>query len=239
MKRLDILLVEMGLFESRNRASEAIKSGLILVDKVVVKKPSFKVRDIDIVEVKAHKAYVSRSAKKLANYLEEYPLEIKDKICLDIGSSTGGFSQVLLEAGAKEVYSVDVGSNQLHHSLRENKRIKLFEQTDIRDFKLNIEFDTIVSDVSFISLRYILKDIDRLAKSGANMVLLFKPQFEVGKGVKRDKKGVVKDKRAIALAMERFEREAKELNWVLIRRVKSSLCGKEGNCEWIYHFKNS
>jgi 23S rRNA (cytidine1920-2'-O)/16S rRNA (cytidine1409-2'-O)-methyltransferase len=161
-------------------------------------------------------------------------LSFDKKLVLDIGSSTGGFTQVALEKGAFKVVSVDVGDNQLHFSLRDNTKIELFENTDIREFEYPEKFDVIVSDVSFISLLKIIDKIDKLAKN--EIILLFKPQFEVGKEIKRDKKGVVKDEDAIKKARENFEKECENLGWKLIRSEESSIKGKEGNTEYIYHF---
>jgi len=232
--RLDSFLVQEGFFESRNRAQEAIKKGLVLIDGKEVAKPSFKVNG-NSVEVKSSKFYVSRAAKKLEEYLKEFSLPISGARALDIGSSTGGFTQILLENGALSIDCVDVGSNQLHSSLREDSRVSVFEQTDIRDFS-SAPYDLIVSDVSFISLLKILDSVDRLIKNGGTISLLFKPQFEVGLGVKRDSKGVVLDKEAIKEAKRAFLDATKVLNWNLIDTRESRVSGKEGNVEYFYTF---
>ena len=227
--RLDSYLVENCYFESRNRAQEAIKSGLVCVDGRVVNKPSFKVSKENI-EVTKQKFYVSRAAKKLEEYLKEYSINFKDAKVLDIGSSTGGFTQITLEAGAREVDCVDVGSNQLHHSLRENPKVRVFEECDIRNFN-GTNYDIVISDVSFISLLKIVDSIDNLTNKGAIIVLLFKPQFEVGIGVKRNSKGVVQDKKAISRAKDAFLAKTKELGWKLLDNRESRISGKEGNIE--------
>ena len=232
--RLDNYLVQNGFFESRNRAQEAIKSGLVTVDSKVINKPSFKI-DLQIVEVKEDKFYVSRAAKKLESYLKEYQLQIKGARCLDIGSSTGGFTQILLENGALSVDCVDVGKNQLHHSLREKTQVNVYEECDIREFK-NKPYDLIVSDVSFISLLLILDSINALAKDGSSITLLFKPQFEVGINVKRNSKGVVQDAKAIQKARERFLAKTKELDWRVLDNRDSKISGKEGNIEEFFTF---
>ncbi|HIC78841.1 MAG TPA: TlyA family RNA methyltransferase, partial [Sulfurovum sp.] len=157
------------------------------------------------------------------------------KIALDIGSSTGGFVQILLENEVKSVTAVDVGSNQLHHSLRDNPKIKVFEETDIRAFKTDEIFEIVTCDVSFISILHIIDDIDRL--SDRDMILLFKPQFEVGRNVKRDSRGVVIDDKAIKIAIESFENRTSELGWKLCYSTISKLAGKSGNVEYIYHFR--
>ncbi len=234
--RLDSYLVKNGFFESRNRAASAIKSGLVLVNGKEIKKPSFNVDNSCNIELKESKFYISRAAKKLEEYLKEFALPIKNSIALDIGSSTGGFTQILLENGAKEVDCVDVGKEQLHNSLRENPKVNVYEECDIRDFNKRV-YDLIVSDVSFISLLKIVDSINRLSKDGTIVTLLFKPQFEVGKNVKRDSKGVVLDKAAIDLAKENFLAKTKELNWKLLDTKESKVKGKEGNTEYFYTFK--
>ena len=234
--RLDSYLVENGLFESRNRASVAIKSGLVSIDGKVITKPSLKVDTLSKVLVQESKFYVSRAAKKLEEYLKEYALPIEGARCLDIGSSTGGFTQMLLENGASSVDCVDVGKEQLHHSLRENSKVSVFEQTDIRDFKA-LPYDLIVSDVSFISLLKIIDSVDNLSDKYTTICLLFKPQFEVGLGVKRDSKGVVVDINAINSAKRDFELKTKELGWQIVDTRESRVGGKEGNIEYFYSFK--
>jgi len=233
--RLDNYLVETGQCESRNKAQTIIKEGLVSVNTKVVTKSSFKVEEGDEVSIEEYKKYVSRAAFKLLEFLEELSLDVKDRVALDIGSSTGGFTQVLLERGVKEVSAVDVGTEQLHKSLREDSRVYVYESTDIRAFESQKRFDLVVSDVAFISLLYILDDVDRLASD--DIVLLFKPQFEVGREVKRDKNGVVLDKKAIANAMTKFEDACALKGWRLVKKSPSKLSGKEGNVEECYYFK--
>lgn len=233
--RLDNYLVQMGLSESRNKAQAIIKEGLVSVNKKVMKKPAFSVEESDEVSVSEHKSYVSRAAFKLDEFLNETGLHVKGKTALDIGSSTGGFTQVLLERGVGEVSCVDVGSEQLHHSLRNDERVHVYENCDIRKFESKRQFDLIVSDVAFISLLYILDDVDRLGSD--EIILLFKPQFEVGREAKRDKNGVVTDKKAVASAMTKFEDACRLKNWRLIQKSPSKLMGKEGNLEYCYYFK--
>jgi 23S rRNA (cytidine1920-2'-O)/16S rRNA (cytidine1409-2'-O)-methyltransferase len=236
--RLDKYLVEQGYFESRNRAAEAIKSGSVTLNTLPAK-PSSTVSETDTVEVQTAKYYISRAARKLEGFLAEYPVPIAGKRCLDVGSSTGGFTQILLEHGAASVDCVDVGRDQLHSSLRDDSRVRVHEQTDIRDFVPDELFDLIVSDVSFISLLHILESVDRLAASGADIVLLFKPQFEVGREARRGSRGVVTDEVAISEAMVRFEAATAELGWLLQEKVPSLVVGKEGNREWVYHFQGA
>lgn len=244
MRRLDNYLVEENLAGSRTKAQSYIKDSLVSVNGEVIRKSAYKVDVTDKVEVKEHENYVSRSAHKLNAFLEELTLhpkstsfkaDLKDKVALDIGSSTGGFTQVLLEAGVKEVSAVDVGKEQLHKSLKDDDRVHSYESCDIREFKSDKEFDIVVSDVSFISLLYILDDVDRLAKD--KIILLFKPQFEVGREAKRDNHGVVLDEKVISLAMTKFEDACEIKGWKLVLKSPSKLTGKEGNLEYCYYYE--
>lgn len=235
MNRLDNYLVENSLAQSRNKAQELIKNALVSINGRVVLKNSAMVEEGDEVSVKEHKEFVSRSAFKLDYFLDEIKIDLRDKVALDIGSSTGGFTQVLLQRGIREVNAVDVGKEQLHKSLREDKRVFSFEECDIRDFKSDKKFDIVVSDVSFISLLKILDDVDRLANN--KIILLFKPQFEVGKEAKRDKNGVVTDEKAILNAMTKFEDACKLKGWKMLQKSPSKLSGKEGNLEYCYFFE--
>jgi len=233
--RLDNYLVEKDLVQSRNKAQEIIKKSLVSVNEKVITKVSFKLQEDDVVSITEHKSYVSRAAFKLLHFLEELELDVINKIALDIGSSTGGFTQVLLEKGVKEVSCVDVGRDQLHKTLKEDKRVYSYENCDIRTFKSEKKFELIVSDVSFISLEKILNDVDRLAQR--DIILLFKPQFEVGRGVKRNSRGVVLDKKAIMQAMQSFEDATLLLGWKLMVKSPSKLTGKDGNLEYCYYFQ--
>jgi len=231
--RADKFLVINNFVTSRNKASELIKKGKVKVNGKIISKTSTELNQNDKIEI-LEKVYVSRAAWKLKNYLEKYKISFEGKNVLDVGASTGGFSEVALEYGAKEVVCVDVGINQLDKKLKQNPKIKNYENIDFRDFEYEEKFDIVVSDVSFISLLKLIKKIDFYAKE--DIILLFKPQFEVGKNVKRDKKGVVLDTIAIEKARQKFEIECKKLNWQLVRSEESSIKGKEGNIEYVYHF---
>ena len=235
MTRLDNYLVENGFVDSRNKAQTVIKNGLVSVNKKVINKSSYKVAQSDEVSIQEHKSYVSRSAHKLDEFLNELDLDINARVALDIGSSTGGFTQVLLERNVKEVSAVDVGQDQLHKSLKNDSRVYSYEACDIRGFKSDKEFDLVVSDVAFISLLNILDDVDRLANK--DIILLFKPQFEVGREAKRDNNGVVLDEKAISDAMIRFENACELKDWKLVQKSPSKLTGKEGNLEYCYYYQ--
>lgn len=232
--RLDNYLVENNLARSRNKAQEFIKQGLVFVNEKEVRKSSYQLLANDEVNMRSHQNYLSRAAYKLSNFLDEISLDLGGLEALDIGSSTGGFTQVLLEYGVQRVSAVDVGKAQLHPSLKEDIRVKSFESCDIRDFKSEHPFELVVSDVSFISLHHILEDVDRLAKR--HIILLFKPQFEVGKEVKRDKNGVVLDQRAIERSMLHFEDACRLKRWEQRAKSASKITGKEGNLEYCYYF---
>lgn len=233
--RLDNYLVENSLAESRNKAQALIKEGHVSVNSKVFLKSSHKIEENDVVEVKEHKNYVSRSAFKLSAFFDELILDVKDKTALDIGSSTGGFTQVLLEYGAAEVTAVDVGKEQLHVSLKEDARVHSYESCDIREFESDKKFDLVVSDVAFISLLNILDDVDRF--SSDKIILLFKPQFEVGRKAKRDKNGVVTDEKAILHAMIKFEDACELKGWKRVLKSPSQITGKEGNLEYCYCYE--
>ncbi len=233
--RLDIYLLENFDIQSRNKASELIKSNKIKINNKVISKPSYKVEIDDKIEILEDDFYVSRAAYKLKYFLEEINIEVKGKAALDIGSSTGGFTQILLNNDIKSVTCVDVGSNQLHDSLKPDKRIIFHENCDIRDFPVENRFDIITCDVSFISIHNILNVISMLCNDV--IIILFKPQFEVGINVKRDKKGVVLDTKAINKARLTFIEATKKLNWDLKYSAMSKLQGKNGNHEELFYFK--
>ena len=228
------LAVSKALNISRNQAAGLIENGVVLADSKIIKKASQEIDKDQIIEIKS-KIYVSRAALKLAGFLDEIKLNLKDKIALDIGSSAGGFVQILLENGIKQVTALDVGTMQLSANLRDDSRVIIQENRDIRDFVSEFKFDLITADVSFISLLNIIMHIDRLALD--DIILLFKPQFEVGINAKRTKNGVVKDEKAINKAMINFETQCNALGWKLIKKSESKIKGKEGNIELFYYFK--
>jgi 23S rRNA (cytidine1920-2'-O)/16S rRNA (cytidine1409-2'-O)-methyltransferase len=233
--RLDNYLFEKKIAQSRNKASEMIKNREVFVDEKLITKPSFEVDETNVIRLSPNKTYVSRAGYKLEGFLKESFLKIEGLTCLDIGSSTGGFVEVLLGLNAKKVVGVDVGKDQLHPSLRDIKNLELFEQMDIRKFYPGETFELVTCDVSFIAIEHILEDINRLANE--YIIILFKPQFEVGKDIKRTKTGVVKDQKAIQRAINEFEAKAFSLGWELLEKRDSILSGKEGNVETFFCFK--
>lgn len=229
--RLDVL-VSSRLEISRNKASEKIKNGEILLNQKVCTKPSFEVNCEDEILL-IGEIYVSRSAKKLKDFLNEVKFDVSGLNCLDIGASTGGFTQILLENNALKITCVDVGSNQLHSSLRGNKRIEFYENTDIKNFKSSQIFDLVVVDLSFTSTTSLIPIISQFIHKTA--IILFKPQFEVGIHTKRDKFGVVKDEKAINLSIKNFKNSLNEFE--ILHFLPSSIKGKNGNQEYLAMIK--
>lgn len=221
--------------QSRNKATELIKSNKVKCDGEIITKPSFNVLDFHKIDLLEDDFYVSRAAYKLKFFLQELKnFDLKDKNALDIGSSTGGFTQILLENEIKKVTCVDVGTNQLHERIKYNDKINFFENTDIRNFESDEIFDIVTCDVSFISILNIIDAINTLASK--DIIILFKPQFEVGSNVKRDKKGIVKDNNAIQKARDNFLNKTNILNWTLKYSNISKLQGKDGNVEEFFYF---
>ena len=221
---------------SRNKASELIKSGKVLANGEICTKVSSEVSEAKISLL--DEIYVGRGALKLKSFLEAMKFDLAGKNALDIGSSTGGFMQILLERGVKGVTGVDVGTDQLDASLRSDERVKIYEKTDVREFAKSHknEFNLITCDVSFISLKEILPFIDALASQNCDIILLFKPQFEVGRSAKRNKKGVVTDTKAVREARAKFELAAANLGWIMRQTLECQVKGKEGNAEFFYAF---
>jgi len=233
--RLDNYLASQKLAQSRNKAQELIKNSKVLVDGKIIIKPSFEVTSSMSIEINADIQYVSRAAEKLFTFLLENRVEIFSKRCLDIGASTGGFTQILLENGAEHVDAVDVGTMQLHETLRNDKRVTSFENCDIREFKSEYSYELVTCDVSFVSILYLLDSIDNLAQS--DIIILYKPQFEVGKNARRNRTGVVLDNYAVDVAKFNFLTTYEKLGWKLVVTEESKLKGKEGNAEYFYHFR--
>jgi 23S rRNA (cytidine1920-2'-O)/16S rRNA (cytidine1409-2'-O)-methyltransferase len=193
-RRADRLLVERGLFESRAKAQAAISAGLVTANGVPVSKASDEIAADAIVQATPEHPWVSRGGMKLAAALDHFQVDPKAKVCLDVGASTGGFTHVLLERGARRIYAVDVGRGQLHQSLREKPEILCLEETDIRTLSPALVVEPpnlIVADVSFISLKLILPPALELARPQAQLIAMIKPQFEAGRA--HLKKGVVRD----------------------------------------------
>ena len=235
--RLDLALVASGLTESRSEAQELIKKGAVIVDGAVATKSSKAVLDTSTITVTSRREFVSRGGEKLEGVLrdvfgseEAIRMTLAKRHALDIGSSTGGFTDCLLKYGVADVAAVDVGTSQLHPRLSGDSRIRSYENTDIRSFT-RTGFDLIVADLSFISLEKVLFDMVRFGTDSAMYFILIKPQFEVGKG--GTKKGIVKDDNLLTSVRRKYEDLAKELfPSKEIAVYPSKVIGGDGNQEY-------
>src|SRR6476469_2360052 len=232
-KRADVLLVERGLFESRARAQAAIEAGLVTANARQVLKASENIpADAELQAQPAH-PYVSRGGVKLAGALERYPFEIEDHVCLDVGASTGGFTEVLLAGGASLVFSIDVGRSQLHTSLRGHPKIVSMEETDIRSFegkRLPQRPDIVVIDVSFISLKAVLPMALSLAAAPMHLLALIKPQFEAAR--KHSRRGIIRDAEVHRQVCDDIAAFATSLGCSNIEVFPSPIAGGDGNLEF-------
>ena len=235
--RLDQLLVLNGLVRSRTHAKDLIIKGQVICDQEVAKKASKVVsRTSELKVIDLSKEWVSRGGFKLIGAIEHFTIELKNKICLDIGASTGGFTDVLLRGGVQKVYAVDVGSGQLANKLRANEIVKNLEKTDARNLSVTLipdPIDILVCDVSFISLTKILPVPMRLVKEGGILICLVKPQFEVGPG-QVGKKGVVRDdklRRSILKSISLWF-DARR-GWRVLDSIESPILGASGNREFL------
>lgn len=233
-QRLDVYLAGQRLVQSRSQAENLIRLGKVRVDGHVSTKPGQLVSENHTVQIETADRYVSRAGLKLASVAALLKLDFHDKVVLDVGSSTGGFTDYALQHGAKKVYAVDVGTEQLHPSLRRDKRIELHEKTDIRDFTPPEVIDCVVIDVSFISLRQILPHIASIAALHTQVVAMVKPQFEAGKD--QINKGVIKNDSVRRQVLKDFEAWAKRY-FVTIDKADSEVSGTKGNRERFYLLK--
>jgi 23S rRNA (cytidine1920-2'-O)/16S rRNA (cytidine1409-2'-O)-methyltransferase len=232
-KRADVLLVERGLFESRARARAAIEAGLVTANDKQVAKPSETIAEDAVIQAEPAHPYVSRGGVKLAGALEQYPIEIEDHVCLDVGASTGGFTEVLLANGAAMVFAIDVGHGQLHPSLHGNPKIVSMEATDIRKFegkRLPARPDIVVIDVSFISLKAVLPVALSLAAAPMHLLALIKPQFEA-QG-KHGKGGIIRDAAVHQQVCDDIAAFAVKLGCTDIKVFPSPIKGGDGNAEF-------
>jgi 23S rRNA (cytidine1920-2'-O)/16S rRNA (cytidine1409-2'-O)-methyltransferase len=233
-QRADRLLVERGLFDSRAKAQAAIAAGLVTANAAPVRKASEEIAvDAALSATPAH-PYVSRGGLKLAAALDHFKFDPRGRICLDVGASTGGFTQVLLERGAKCVYAVDVGHGQLHESLLRRPEIVSMEQTDIRTLspaQLDEPPDLVTVDVSFISLKLALPSALTLAKTPAQLIALIKPQFEAGRAAV--KKGIVRDPAVHAAVCADISAFVASLGWRVLGIIPSPIAGGDGNAEFL------
>jgi 23S rRNA (cytidine1920-2'-O)/16S rRNA (cytidine1409-2'-O)-methyltransferase len=230
-RRIDRLLLERGLFDSRAKAQAAIEAGLVRAGDAVIRKASDEIAvDVPLSATPAH-PYVSRGGIKLAAALDHFGFDPAGCLCLDVGASTGGFTQVLLERGARCVHAVDVGRGQLHASLRGRPDVVSHEQQDIRTLKLDQPADLLCIDVSFISLKLVLPAATALMQPRARLVALIKPQFEAGP--EHNKKGIVRDPAVHARVFEDIRGHAASLGWRVLDVIPSPIEGGDGNREFL------
>ncbi|HEX5213155.1 MAG TPA: TlyA family RNA methyltransferase [Pseudolabrys sp.] len=232
--RADRLLVERGLFDSRAKAQAAIEAGLVSANNAVVRKASEEIAVDAALRASPAHPYVSRGGLKLAAALDHFGFDPRDRVCLDVGASTGGFTQVLLERGAKLVYAIDVGHGQIHDSLRTRPDVVSLEDTDIRactpaTFRVTPNFVTV--DVSFISLKLALPPALKLVGHRTQLVALIKPQFEAGPTLV--KKGIVRDAAVHAAVCADISAAITALGWRVLGVVPSPIAGGDGNAEFL------
>ncbi len=238
-KRIDLLLVERGLAESREKAKALVLAGKVWVGDRRVDKPGTMVPIDAPVEVEEPLPYVSRGGLKLEAALKHFGIDVKDKVCVDVGASTGGFTHCLLKHGAKRVYAVDVGYGQLHWSLRNHPKVVNMEKTNIRHMPKEAipeRVDFVCVDVSFISLKKVLPKVRELLESGGEAVCLVKPQFEVGPE-KVGRKGVVREEAYRQEAVSEVKAFAEKLGFEVVGIIESPIRGSKGNVEYLMYMK--
>lgn len=234
-QRADVILVERGLFDSRAKAQAAIEAGLVSADGAPVRKASDRIAPEARIEAQAPHPWVSRGGVKLAAALDAFGIDPAGLTCLDLGASTGGFTQVLLARGAARVYAVDVGHGQLHRAVAGDPRVVNLEGTDARALSPALvpdPVDLLVADVSFISLKLVLRPALALLRPGARLAVLVKPQFEAGReAVGRG--GLVKDEAARESARQGVVTHLRDLGVVVTGEIPSPILGGEGNVEYL------
>lgn len=239
--RLDQYLVQHGLTQSRERAKALIMSGIVFVNEQKVDKAGEMIKEDAKVEVRGHDiGYVSRGGLKLEKAMKCFPLTPKGKVCMDIGASTGGFTDCMLQNGATKVYAVDVGYGQLDWKLRSDERVVCMERTNARYLdrdQIPDELDFASIDVSFISLKLILPAVHRVLKEGGHVACLIKPQFEAGRE-KVGKKGVVRDPDVHLEVLENFLTHAKDSGFTVLDITVSPIRGPEGNIEYLGYLES-
>lgn len=235
MSRLDFELTARSLAKSRNVAQQLIKDGIVFVNGKNITKAAFNVEDTDVIEIRGElPRYVGRGGLKLEKAVECFEIRLNGCTCIDVGASTGGFTDCMLQNGAEKVYAVDVGSNQLDEKLRNDGRVISLENTDIRaaEGKISEKADFITVDVSFISLKIVLPEVKKLLKENGTAVALIKPQFEVGKsGI--GKRGVVKNPSLREKAVKEIKEFSESIGFKCGGLTQSPIEGGDGNIEYL------
>ncbi len=239
-QRIDILLANSGLVESRNKAQRLVMAGEVKVDGQLVHKSSELFDPSCHIEIKSKPKYVSRGGLKLEKAITEFKInDISGRICADIGASTGGFTDCLLQNGAEKIYAVDVGYGQLHQSLRKNPRVIEMERVNVKDVKGFPEpIELVTIDVSFISLKIVVPSAIKFIKSNSKIVALIKPQFEIGKG-KVGKGGIIKDPSAHDEIISGLKLFFREIGLCAINTIESPILGAKGNREFFIALKQA
>lgn len=241
MRRLDNELIDKGFFKTKSKAQQAIKSGIIYCNGKPITKCGYEVSDITNIEIKGEVLkYVSRGGLKLEKALHEWNIELKNKIMIDIGSSTGGFSDCAMQNGVAKIYAVDVGTDQFSKELAKSAKIKLFEKTDFRNMDERIIEDAnfITIDVSFISVTKLVEKISRLTNV-KEIVCLIKPQFECGKEIADKFKGVIVDKKVHKEVIDKVVNAFENIGFNCIGVTDSPIKGGDGNIEYLAYLKNN
>ena len=241
-KRIDVLLYEKGLAPSREKARTLIMAGFVYADNQKFDKPGDTVREDAVLEVRGNTLrYVSRGGLKLEKAMQLFPIELENTVCMDIGASTGGFTDCMLQNGASKVYAVDVGYGQLDWKLRSDPRVVCLERTNARYLdheQIPDELDFASIDVSFISLKLIFPALYGLLRQGGEIACLIKPQFEAGRE-KVGKKGVVRDPKVHLEVLENFLSHAKDNHFTVLGITYSPIRGPEGNIEYLGYLRKS
>lgn len=232
--RLDAHITSLGLVPTRSQAESVIRLGKVTVDGKVIKKPGFFVRLDSVIKLTETERYVSRAGLKLSSVADALGVDFKSKIVLDVGSSTGGFTDFALRRGASKVYAVDVGTDQLHPSLRDDERIELHEKTDIRGFAPNSTPQIVVIDVSFVSLRQILPHVASISDRNTQILAMVKPQFEASRD--QASKGVIKNDSVRRKILKDFEQWSRQY-FMIADKADSQVAGARGNRERFYLLK--
>lgn len=239
-QRIDLYLLENNYCQTRSQAQQMIDFGLVKINQQVINKSNYLIKTTDSLEVEPLK-YVSRAGIKLATALKEFKIDVNDKVILDIGASTGGFTDCCLQLGAKLVYALDVGTNQLAEKLKSNPKVINLEQVNLKDLpniKFNDVIDIIVCDVSFISLKHVFTSLKNLRNDKLIMVFLIKPQFELDQKTINQTKGIIKNPKHHQLAIDKVKEYAIQNNFELKQIINSPILGKKGeNKEFIGYFQ--
>lgn len=238
MSRLDQFLFENHYFPTREKAKEAIIENIVSVNQVICTKPAYKVKDGDLIEIIGTKLkYVSRAGLKLEKAASVWNISFEDKTILDVGASTGGFTDFCIQNGARKVYAIDVGTNQLHEKLKHSPKVVNMEKTDFRSIEsLPGKIDIAVCDCSFISLKLLAPNFSNLLQKDSLLVVLIKPQFECGKDIASKAKGIIKDQKIQENIKKDIVQFFEQYSFNCLGTCESPILGTAGNKEFLAYF---